>query len=212
MALLIPLQCRRVRRWQSRRLRLFQCLAAQQALLDTVVLFPKQWVAECLAFGREGAPAGSAAAMIYGWVTPGPGRLRRRCATGFKISFASARQRPVAVATTLNHGAQVGQVRAVFDRFACPAQNDSGRKGAQPFEPQLLDLAQLVFPRPGGIILVMVVEAEQRKDLVDGVNQLRQGRLSRPSCGRGGPVRECARGSCQRFGVGWIGHGWAPAS
>lgn len=212
VALLMAFQSRRLGWRQRRRPGFFEGVTAQQALLDAVVLLAKQWVAESLRLGSQRAPACSAAGVVDGRMTPPPGRLRRCGPTRFQIGFAGARQVAITVAAALDHGAQVGQVLAVLDRLARTAQNDRGTEGAQSFQPQLLDLAQLVVARPRRVVLVVVVEPEQREDLVDGIDQLGQRRFSRPSCGRGGPARGCAPGSCRWHAVGSVGHGWAPAS
>lgn len=49
-------------------------------------------------------------------------------------------------------------------------QNMFGAKVAEAFQPQLLDRAELGFVGKGLVILVVIVEAKQRKNLVDRVN------------------------------------------
>ena len=57
----------------------------------------------------------------------------------------------------------------MLDRVAGAAQDLFHRVVAQRVQPQLFDLLELLGIRVGRIILVVVVQSEQGKDLVDGL-------------------------------------------
>jgi hypothetical protein len=64
------------------------------------------------------------------------------------------------------------------------AQNHGGGVGIECLQPQSFHLFNLLGIRPGGVVLVVIVEAKQREDLVNGLDPLpvrRFWRLSWPS-------------------------------
>lgn len=62
---------------------------------------------------------------------------------------------------------QRGQVLAGLDGVPRAAQDLLHRQIRQRVQPELLDLVELPRIRVGGVVLVVVVEAEQGEDLVD---------------------------------------------
>ena len=69
---------------------------------------------------------------------------------------------------------QRGQVFAGFYRVAGAVQDLRDGILAQRFQPQLLDLLELLAVRVGGKVLVVVVQAEEGEDLVDRLDQRRR--------------------------------------
>ena len=82
----------------------------------------------------------------------------------------------------LEHAVQCGQVLGVFDAAARAPQHAFDVDACKRFEPQLLRLIQLRGVFEGLVVLVVVVQSEQREDLVDRVDAGVLG-FSRPSCG-----------------------------
>ncbi|RLQ22248.1 hypothetical protein DWB85_08135 [Seongchinamella sediminis] len=79
---------------------------------------------------------------------------------------------------------QGGQVLAVLDSVFGALEDLFHREIRQRFQPKFLDLLELAGVRVGGVVLVVVVEAKQGKDLVDGLDVAFTGRaflLSSPS-------------------------------
>ena len=70
----------------------------------------------------------------------------------------------------LKHAVECGQVLAVFDGVLGALENLFYREICQGIQPQLLDLVELAGIRVGGVVLVVIVQTEQGKDLVDGIN------------------------------------------
>ena len=98
--------------------------------------------------GRFGG--GALAGLDEGVVRGGQAQLRQSLLAGFQ------------------HPVQGGQVFALLDGTLRPLQDLLHRVVRQGLEPQLLDLAKLLLVRVGGVVLVVVVEAEQGEHLVDG--------------------------------------------
>jgi len=82
----------------------------------------------------------------------------------------------------LEHAVQRGQVLGVLDAASRAPQDAFDVDAGQRFQPQLLRLIQLRGVFEGLVVLVVVVQAEQREDLVDRVDPGIL-RFSRPSCG-----------------------------
>jgi len=73
------------------------------------------------------------------------------------------------------------------------AQNGLGAEVGQGFRPQFFRLGEQLGIAEGGVILVVVVDTKQGKNLVDGIDQVAaqgcpgvgaDGGFSLPSCGR----------------------------
>ena len=67
---------------------------------------------------------------------------------------------------TLQHAIERGQVLAVLDSVLGPLENLLDRDLRQSIKPQPLDLNQLCFIGVSGVILVVIIQAEQGKDLI----------------------------------------------
>ena len=78
---------------------------------------------------------------------------------------------------------QRGQVFGVLDAAPRAAQDALDVHSRERLEPELLGLVQLLRVLEGAVVLVVVVQPEQREDLVDRVDPGFR-RLSRPSSGR----------------------------
>jgi len=68
------------------------------------------------------------------------------------------------------HAVESGQVLAVLDGVFGALQDLFHRVIRQGVQPQFLDLLELLRIRESRIVLVVVVQAEQREDLVDGLD------------------------------------------
>ncbi len=66
----------------------------------------------------------------------------------------------------LQHAVECGQVLAVLDSVLRPLENLFDRDLRQSIKPQPLDLNQLCFIGVSGVILVVIIQAEQGKDLI----------------------------------------------
>ena len=126
--------------------------------------------------------------MVDRRVRPALGVLRAGCVAGFAVSVAGARHaaRGQLVLTGAEHLAQGGQVVFLLNQSAGGGEHQPGTEMTQAVEPQALGLVEQRGVGKGAVKLVVIVDAEQRKRLVDGVDQCRIGErsFSRPNCGR----------------------------
>ena len=101
--------------------------------------------------------------------------------TGFTVGVVCGRQAEVAQAKSagFDHPVQGGEIVTVLKSVLCRTQNHGGGIGLQSLKPQPLYLFDLFSVRPCGVVLVVVVEAKQRKYLIDRLNQVRVRRLDR---------------------------------
>ena len=68
------------------------------------------------------------------------------------------------------HTVKGGQILAVLDGMFCALENLFHRIICQRFKPKFLDLFQLLGIGVRRVVLVVVIEPEQREDLVDGLD------------------------------------------
>lgn len=126
--------------------------------------------------------------MVDRRVRPALGVLGAGRVAGFAVGVAGARQtlRRQLVLAGGEHLAQGGQVVLLLDQCAGGGEHQPGIEMTQAVEPQALGLVEQRGVGKGAVKLVVVVDAEQREGLVDGVDQRRIGErpLSRPNCGR----------------------------
>ena len=115
-------------------------------------------------------------------------RLWHWCIAGFYIGFASGRQTTIRAlcVTELDHAMQIGQVLALFNGTSGRVQNLGGRESRQTFQPQFLGEILIALTGKRAEKLIVVVQLEQRKGVIDGVyTGLKVDFLvSLPSCGR----------------------------
>ena len=79
------------------------------------------------------------------------------------------------------------QIVALGNHLFSTGINSFGRKVLKLAQPQLFgEIFRLGTVAKGAVILVVVINLKQRKDLIDSINQLRIGRcrFRTPSCGR----------------------------
>ena len=167
--LLLPGQGPRGLLFQGFRRRHLQLLSAQHALADLAVAFAKDWPGLLLRVVGQEEPVAVAPGDVDRGVAPGLGGFGAAGAAGLEEGVPGAGQPEGGQAefAALAHAVQRGQVFAVLDGVAGPAQNLFHRVLTEGVEPELLDLTQLLGIRVGGIILVVVVQSEQGEDLVD---------------------------------------------
>ncbi len=121
--------------------------------------------------------------MPHGRVAPAVSIPRRGRSFDVGVPYSS---QPMCCATrrvtALEHAVQRGQVLGVLDAAPRAAQDAFDVDTGQRFQPQLLRLIQLRGILEGFVVLVVIVQAKQREDLIDRVDP---GVLwfSRPSCG-----------------------------
>ena len=152
-----------------------------------LVVFAKHGPGLAFRIIAEKEPVAVPAGQIDGGVAPGLCRLGRPRTAGLDIGIVGRWQAEVrqVLAAAFEHAVQGGQVLAVFDGMLRPPQYLLYGVVCQGLQPQFLDLLELLCIRVGGVILVVVIEAEQGKDLVDRLNMrlraLPAAWLSRPS-------------------------------
>lgn len=133
-------------------------------------------------------PAQGTTGVVDRRVRPALGVLGAGCVAGFAVGVARTRQalRRQLVLAGAEHLAQGGQVFLLLDQRAGGGEHRSGADMTQAVEPQALGLVEQRGVGKGTVKLVVVVDAEQREGLVDGVDQRRIGErpFSRPNCGR----------------------------
>lgn len=124
-----------------------------------------------LVIGQE-EPVAVAPGQIHRRVAPGLGRPGRRRLAGLDIGIVGGGQavfhQPRLAA--LDHPVEGGQVLTVFDGVFGALEDLLYGEVRQGFQPQLLDLAELAGVRIGGVVLVVIIEAKQGEDLVDGLD------------------------------------------
>ncbi len=120
-------------------------------------------------------------------VTPALTLAWRACrlAVG-RRGLRQACRRILRLAAATDHPVQRGQVLGALDAGTCAAQDALPVEAGKRLEPELLRLRELRGVLEGAVVLVVVVQAEQREDLVDRIDPVLVAPrgLSRPSCGR----------------------------
>lgn len=71
------------------------------------------------------------------------------------------------------HAIERGQVFTVFYGVLCPFEYVLHRVIGQGVQPEFLDLLDLLGIGKCGVVLVVVIQSEQGKDLVDGLDMRR---------------------------------------
>lgn len=133
-------------------------------------------------------PAQGAAGVVDRRMRPGVRFFRARRIAGLAVGRA---RRGQAQGSELfvaggEHPAQRRQVLAVLDKLPRRGEQHPRRQVAQALQPQPLGLIEQAGIGEGAVELVVVIDPEQREQLIDGVDQLRGRRaaVSWPSCGR----------------------------
>ena len=152
-----------------------------------------------LAIACQKIPVAGATGVIHRRMTPVVRSFRTGRAASFYIGLMRIYQ-PKGFRLALagaNHAIQRGQIFRFLNHFTRAAQNRFGRKLRERIEPQATRLIEqfIVFER--AVILVVIIDAEQRKHLIDRINVRFAGRrallpcmgaaarrISLPSCGR----------------------------
>ena len=88
---------------------------------------------------------------------------------GFDIGIAGGGQAEFckALLAALQHAMQCGQILAVFNSVFRALENLLHGVVRERFQPQFFDLFQLFRIREGCIVLIVIVQAKQGKDLID---------------------------------------------
>lgn len=136
---------------------------------------------------REALKTGLARRVRDRGVTPAVTLARRaRRLTVGRSRLGQARGRVLRLAAAVDHPVQRGQVLGALDAGPRTAQDALAVDAGERLEPELLRLRELRGVLEGAVVLVVVVQAEQREDLVDRVDPVLVAPrgLSRPSCGR----------------------------
>lgn len=142
------------------------------------------------AFGprRQVVPTQGATGVVDRRVRPALGVLWAGCVAGFAVGIAGTRHaaRGQLVLAGAEHLAQGRKIFLLFDQRAGGGEYQPGTEMAQAVEPQALGLVEQGGIGKGAVKLVVIVDAEQCKRLIDGVDQRRIGGrpFSRPNCGR----------------------------
>lgn len=149
-----------------------ELITPQYALAHLPVAFAKDWPGLLFRIVGEKKPVAVSTGKIHRGVAPGLCRFRAAGTAGFQegIPGAGQAQGGQAKLTAFTHTMQSGQVLAVLNGMAGTAQDLFHRVFSQGLQPQLLDLAQLLGIRVGGVILIVVIQAKQGEDLVDCLN------------------------------------------
>ena len=119
----------------------------------------------------EEEPVAVAPGQVDSRVTPALGRPGGGRLAGLHVSVVRSGQAEIgqALLAALQHAVQGGQVFAVFDGVLGAFQDLLHRVVRQRFQPQLLDLLELLRVWKGRVILIVVIQSEQGEDLVDGL-------------------------------------------
>lgn len=118
----------------------------------------------------EKEPVAVPAGEVDRRVTPALRRTGAPGITGLAIGRVGIGQAEAGdtLLAALQHAMQGGQVLTVLDGVAGAAQDLLNRIVRKGFQPQFLDLLELFGVGVGRVILVVVVQPEQGKNLVDG--------------------------------------------
>ncbi len=155
----------------------FQFLSPQGRGAVALVVFPEYRPGGALGVVGEEKPVAIPARQVNGGVAPGLGGLRRGCLAGFQIGVVGRGQAvvPQPLLAALVHAVQGWQVFAVLNGVPGTLENLFHRVVAERLQPQFLDLLQLFCIRVGGVVLVVVIQAEQGEYLVDRLDQFCRG-------------------------------------
>ncbi len=163
-----------------------ECLAAQGACAPGLVVLAENRPGQAFRIVGEKEPVAVPAGEVDCRVGPALRRTGTLRITGLAIGRVGIRQTEAGdtFPTALQHAMQRGQVLTVLNGVAGAAQDLLDRIVREGFQPQLLDLFELFGVGVGRVILVVVVQPEQGKDLVDGFDMAIAGRpaagVSRP--------------------------------
>lgn len=140
-----------------------------------------------LAGRGEQEPAGLAPGVEHRGVAPALRLFRLGRQAGFairRVRIGHPQGEQACLLAAIEHARERGQVLRGLDAAARAEQYGLGTVRGEAVQPQPLDLAELPGVAVRAVILVVVVQAEQREDLVDRVDQrvVALG-LSRPSSG-----------------------------
>ncbi len=187
-ALLVGIGGDECRRGGARfRRRQLQHLARHDAIAHRAVALLEHREGLGLRRGCQEEPARLAPGVEYRRMAPalcvlGLGR-QAGLAVG-RVRIGQALRLQFRLAAAIEHAVQRGQVLRGLDAASRAEQDGLGAVPGQAVQPQALDLVQLLGVVVGAVVLVVVVQAEQREDLVDRVDQRRVAAvLSLPSSG-----------------------------
>lgn len=165
-----------------------QRLAAQGAAAPVAVVALELGPGVPLRRAAQPVPAQRAAGVIDRRVRPAMRRLGARRIAGLAIGRARRGQAQGGELLVAGgqHPAQGRQIGFRLDQRPRRHQQHPGRQVAEALQPQPLGLIEQAGVGKGAVELVVIVDAEQREDLIDGIDQLRrrQWPLNRPSCDR----------------------------
>lgn len=136
---------------------------------------------------REALQTGLARCVRDRGVTPAVTLARRPCRLAVSgPGLGKAHRCVLRLAAAVDHPVQRGQVLGTLDAGARAAQDALSVEAGERLEPELLRLRELRGVLEGAVVLVVVVQTEQREDLVDRIDPVlvTPRGLSRPSCGR----------------------------
>ena len=152
-----------------------QGLSPRRAAHPALVVGSEYGPGFALSLVRQKKPIAVASGQVHRGVSPGDVDLGRGCQARLPVGIVGRRQSQIAetVMTRFDHSVERGQVLAVFDGMLCSAQDHDRRVFIESFEPQALDLLDLLGIAPSRVILVVVVETKQGKNLIKGLDELR---------------------------------------
>ena len=155
--------------FQGRLLRHRQRFAAQRTCAPGLVVLAKHRPGTALRVVGEEKPVAVTARQVHRRVAPGLCRARALRIAGFTVGAIGIGQPEAgnALLAALQHAVQGWQVLAVLDGVACTAQNLLNRVIRQRFQPELLDLLELLGVGVRRVVLVVVVQPEQGENLID---------------------------------------------
>lgn len=110
-----------------------------------------------------------------------------RSTCGLPVGRDGLRQaggRVLRLPAAVDHPVQGREVLGPLDAGARAAEDALAIEGRKRLEPEFLGLRELRGVLEGAVVLVVVVQPEEREDLVDRIDPVRVRGLSRPSCGR----------------------------
>lgn len=164
--------------------------AVHHLLAEAQVVALKHRKCHFLGTAGQEKPVTGQAGMVHRRMAPALGRLGAGRPAGLHIGAVGIGQTelhrvPLAGA---HHPVQGWQKLGLFNDFACAPSNRVRFEPGQAVQPELLDLVEHLGIAVGLVILVVIIDAEQGKGLVEGINVPIGGGfallLSGPSFGR----------------------------
>lgn len=149
-----------------------QALSAQHPGAIVLVVLAKYRPGHALRVVGEEEPVAVAAGKVHRRVAPGLGRARAAGTAGFHVGVVGGGQSQPGdtFPAALQHPVQGWQILTVLNGVAGAAQHLLHRVVSQGLQPQLLDLLELLGVRVGGVVLVVIIQPKQGKDLIEGLN------------------------------------------